>query len=130
VIESDRTSRRKVMGKMIAKLVALAVLVATPAAAQPSSGALGSALQKFFQRTCLADPSFSFTTGESVTLGLLIITAGVDADTGFDSSDGDNIRALSVTVTHGATGSNHTIIYEDNDGSNSLTCPDTIGAVL
>jgi hypothetical protein len=114
-------------------LVFLLLAPISPALSQPQpySSGLAHALGNLINTFCLADPSFEFEPPESLGFpqGNASVQAVSDTDTGSNSTDGDDIRTLAVTVTHGAPSSNHTIIYEDNDASGSLTCADTILAV-
>jgi hypothetical protein len=113
-------------------LVLLLVIPATAAMSQtqPYSSGLARALGNLVNTFCAADPSFEFKPPDTIEFsqGSATVHADQDIDTGVDSG-GHNIRALSVTVTHGITDSPHVILYVDNDGSNSLTCLDTILAV-
>jgi hypothetical protein len=98
---------------------------------QPYSSGLAKALGNLINTFCAANPAFEFKPPQTLGFpqGNASVQAVSDTDTGSNSTDGDDIRTLAVTVSHGATGSNHTIIYEDNDQSGSLTCADTILAV-
>ncbi len=114
-------------------LVIAAFALVTPGVmlAQGPAGGLSQALGNFIAVLCAADPTFEFAPGDTLPPlnGKLTVEAISDVDTGVDSGDGDAIRALTVTVTHGETSSTHVVLYEDNDGTGSLTCQDTILAV-
>jgi hypothetical protein len=114
----------------------LAVLIVLGSAApavpqQPFSNALARSLSNLINVFCASDPTFEFKPPDALPFpkGQAKVQADSDLDTTLDSTDGDDIRGLTVTVFHGATSSTHTVIYEDNDGSGSLTCADTILAV-
>ncbi len=113
-----------------AVLAAFVVISAGPALGQPQRG-LSGALGQVLAVVCAEDPSFDFTPGEEIVLagGRAVVHADADDDTGFVSSDGDAIRALTVTITHGTTTSRHVILYEDNGDDQKLDCADTIVGV-
>lgn len=98
---------------------------------RPYSSALARALGNLINTYCSRKPTFEFTTGDVLGFpdGPAKVEAGSNTDTQTTSADADEIFGLAVTVTHGATGSNHTIAYEDNDRSETLTCDDTILAI-
>jgi hypothetical protein len=127
--------RKKELMKTFLKacLVLLLLVPISPALSQPQpySSGLARALGNLINTFCLADPTFEFEPPDSLAFpqGNASVQAVSDTDTGANSTDGDDIRTLAVTVTHGGPSSNHTIIYEDNDASGSLTCADTILAV-
>ena len=58
------------------------------------------------------------------------ISVTIDSDSGADA-EGNGIAV--VTITHGApqsgSGSTHTVLYEDTNGSGHLDCGDTIQSV-
>ena len=104
-------------------LVALVALSTPHAAAQGPTAGLGRALQQYLNVLCTLDPSFVLDDGVTFTMG------GVSIEGTGEMDEGGDIRSLDVTVTHGATDSDHTIFYED-DGDETLTCNDAITGVV
>ena len=103
--------RKLIVSLMIASLMALlTVATAVPAFAQGA----GDGVEK-----CRGVAASDLFPGG----GVVVVS---DVDTGDVSGDGDAIRELTVTVTHGPNTSTEVITYEDNDDSGSLTCGDTI----
>jgi hypothetical protein len=116
--------------RCVVLLAMLCTASVAPAQAQPANR-LADFLTHLIASACSLDPSFALTPGETVHAprGQASVTVVSDVDTALDDPDGNDIRALTVIVTHGASSSTHVIFYEDNDHSASLTCGDTIVGV-
>ena len=103
--------RRLIVALVLAGLLALATAAPVFAQGPPSGSPVGN--ENCEGRGLVPDG------GNVSTLD----TTDTDGENTVEDPD---IRQLTITVVHGPATSTHTITYEDNDGSDTLTCGDTI----